>query len=54
LDAGVLFSSDFRSLRPGYWVVFSGTFSAQPDAARRADRARELGYSSAYPRLVSP
>lgn len=54
LDAGVLLSSDFRSLRPGYWVVFSGSFPSQTDAVRRAARAKELGYGEAYPRLVSP
>lgn len=54
LDAGVLYSSNFSSLRPGYWVVFSGTFTSQDEAAARADRARELGYSDAYPRFVSP
>ena len=54
LDAGVLRSADFRSLRPGYWVVFSGSFPSQSDASRRAARAKELGYADAYPRLVSP
>jgi SPOR domain len=54
LDAGVLFSSRFRSLRPGYWVVFSGVFGAQADAARRAAHAKELGYAQAYPRYVAP
>lgn len=54
LDAGVLHSSDFRSLRPGYWVVFSGRFGSSGDASRRAARAKELGYGDAYPRFVSP
>jgi hypothetical protein len=54
LDAGVLFSTDFSSLRPGYWVVFSGSFASQEAAASRAARAHELGYSDAYPRFVSP
>lgn len=53
LDAGVLFSSSYRSLRPGYWVVFSGTSSDKGDADRRSSRAKSLGYSTAYPRLVS-
>lgn len=54
LDAGVLLSDDFSSLRPGYWVVFSGTFAAAGEAAERVARARELGYSDAYPRFVAP
>ena len=54
LDAGVLFSSDYSSLRPGYWVVFSGAFRDVDGAEARADHAHELGYSEAYPRFVSP
>lgn len=54
LDAGVLFSSRFRSLRPGYWVVFSGAFASVDDASTHTQRARELGFADAYPRHVSP
>jgi SPOR domain len=54
LDAGVLNSSDYSSLRPGYWVVFSGTFDTSQEAAARAQRAQGLGFGSAYPRFVSP
>jgi hypothetical protein len=54
LDAGVLFSSDYSSLRPGYWVVFSGVFQDSEGAEGRAGHAHELGYSDAYPRFVSP
>jgi hypothetical protein len=54
LDAGVLFSGDYSSLRPGYWVVFSGVFQDADDADGRAGHAHELGYSDAYPRFVSP
>ncbi len=54
LDAGVLYSSNFSSLRPGYWVVFSGTYASQEEAAERAERAQELGYSDSYPRFVAP
>jgi hypothetical protein len=54
LDAGVLFSSDYSSLRPGYWVVFSGVFQNADGAEERAEHAHELGYSEAYPRFVSP
>jgi hypothetical protein len=54
LDAGVIYSSNFSSLTPGYWVVFSGSFASSSEAARRARRARALGYSDSYPRFVSP
>jgi hypothetical protein len=53
LDAGVLFSTNYRSLRSGYWVVFSGTSSRKGDADQRSARAKSLGYASAYPRFVS-
>jgi hypothetical protein len=53
LDAGVLHSSDYSSLQPGYWVVFSGDFPNTEDAEARADHAHELGYSDAYPRFVA-
>jgi hypothetical protein len=53
LDAGILYSSDFNSLRPGYWVVFSGAFPQESEAVARADRAHELGYEDAYPRFVA-
>ena len=54
LPAGVLYSSDFSSLRPGYWVVFSGQFASSDEASAQASEARSLGYSDSYPRLVSP
>lgn len=54
LDAGVLYSSDFSSLTPGYWVVFSGTFDSAEEAEARADLAHSVGYSDAYPRFVAP
>ena len=54
LDAGVLLSSDYSSLRPGYWVVFSGNFGSVSEAAERASRAQSLGYADAYPRFVAP
>jgi hypothetical protein len=54
LDAGVLRSDDFKSLKAGYWVVFSGTFPTHSDAARRSARARDLGFRDAYPRFVAP
>lgn len=54
LDAGLLYSSEFSSLTPGYWIVFSGRFSSESEAAAQARRARALGYSDSYPRFVSP
>lgn len=53
LDAGVLYSTNYRSLRPGFWVVFSGTSSSKQHADQRTARAKSLGYGDAYPRFVS-
>jgi hypothetical protein len=45
-DVGILDSSRFSSLHPGYWVVFSGVYrtldeaiAALPPAVRRARHA---------------
>jgi hypothetical protein len=54
LNTGILYSTDFRSLRPGYWVVFSGVYATQPEAAQAAVQARALGFTDAYSRFVSP
>lgn len=54
LDAGILNSSDYGSLNPGYWVVFSGTYDSSDGAGERTSYAKSLGYSDAYPRFVSP
>ncbi|HKP89223.1 MAG TPA: serine/threonine-protein kinase [Thermoleophilaceae bacterium] len=51
---GVLHSDDFASLRPGYWVTFSGSYDDVSTAARAASVARDEGFSGAYARYVSP
>lgn len=50
---GVLNSSDFASLRPGYWVAYSGVASSQAEASLLADSAREADFEEAYVRFVS-
>jgi serine/threonine-protein kinase len=54
IDTGVLYSSDYSSLRPGYWVVFSGDFPSNAEANTRALQAKAAGFSDAYPRYVAP
>jgi hypothetical protein len=49
---GVLRSADYTSLRPGYWVAFSGVFGGKARATRNATDARAAGYSTAYVRWV--
>lgn len=50
-DVGVLRSSSFPSLRPGYVVVFSGIHGTRADAEAAVGAAREAGFDTAY---VSP
>jgi mannan endo-1,4-beta-mannosidase len=52
-EAGVLQSDDFSSLRPGYWVVFSGTYETEEAASQAAE---DLGSTAAgaYVRYVEP
>ncbi|MBM3665501.1 MAG: SPOR domain-containing protein [Actinobacteria bacterium] len=48
---GVLFSTDHPPLRPGYWVVFSGTYDTRSEAMAQA-RALLPSWPGAYPRQV--
>jgi hypothetical protein len=40
LSAGVLYSSAYSTLTPGYWVVFSGQYSTQSAAQAAVTRAQ--------------
>ena len=53
-DVGILDSSDYPSLHPGYHVVFSGVYKTQADAEDALAAARSHGYGRAYVRQVSP
>ena len=48
-DVGVLRSSDFRNLRGGLYVVFSGVYRTAAEATAAAART-----SRGYPREVVP
>lgn len=52
-DVGVLKSSDYSSLHPGYFVVFSGVFADQSAALRRLPAARKVGFDSAFVKRVA-
>jgi len=39
-QVGVLDSSGFASLHPGYWVVFAGVYTSQPEATSRLREAK--------------
>jgi hypothetical protein len=53
-EVGVLFSSDYSSLRPGWWAVFSGVYDSDAEARAALPRAQSSGFPSAYPRRVAP
>ena len=54
IEAGVLRSDDFSTLRPGFWVVFAGQYDSSEEATRAADRYAEQGFGGGYPRQVKP
>jgi hypothetical protein len=45
---GILVSSEFRSLRPGYFVVYSGVYETRRGAQRALARARAKAGRTAY------
>ena len=53
LHIGVLLSSDYRTLRPGYLVVYQGPFANEIDAQGAIRFARAAGFPSAYSRQIS-
>jgi hypothetical protein len=50
-DAGVLFSSDYPGLRPGFWVVYSGSFPSQAAAEAHA-RSLSGSWPGAYAKRI--
>jgi hypothetical protein len=52
LDVGLLDSSRYPSLHPGYYVVFSGVYESADDAASALRQAQKRGYGRAYTRQI--
>ena len=52
-QVGVLDSSRYASLHPGYFVVFSGVYPSLSAAQTAASRAADAGYGNAYARRVT-
>jgi hypothetical protein len=52
-QVGVLNSSDFASLTPGYYVTFSGIYDTSQQADSALPYARSHGFPTAYPRRVA-
>ena len=52
-DVGILVSSDYSSLHPGYYVVFSGIYGSQAEATAAVSNAHAHGYPGAYQARVT-
>jgi hypothetical protein len=52
-DVGVLDSSDYSSLHPGYYVVFSGVYDTMAEARSSLPNVRSSGYGEAYARRIA-
>jgi hypothetical protein len=53
-DVGIIDSSKYSSLHPGYYVLFSGVYSSSDDANTGVTEARSHGYPRAYPKRITP
>jgi hypothetical protein len=53
-NVGILNSSDFLSLNPGYYVVFNGVYDSAAAAQSGLATARSSGFPLAYVREVTP
>ena len=51
--AGVLDSSNYASLQPGYLVVFTGVYASKADADAAVSTARQAGFAGAYSRQIA-
>ena len=52
-DVGVIDSSEYASLHPGYYVVFSGVYATIGAAQDAVSDAAEAGFENAYARRVT-
>jgi len=53
-DVGIIDSSQFASLHPGYYLLFTGIYTSFDDANTATTTARSHGYPRAYPRQITP
>lgn len=52
-QVGILESSDYGSLNPGYYVTFTGVYDTKREAENALPRARTAGFPTAYVREVA-
>jgi len=50
ITADVLFSSQYGSMNPGYWVVYSGVFSSRDQASDHCVSIQPMLFATCYPR----
>jgi hypothetical protein len=51
-QVGILDSSRYASLHPGYWVVFSGVYSSEVEATSALEPARRVARTATVRRVV--
>jgi hypothetical protein len=51
--SGILYSSDYASLHPGYWVAYIGTYDTKSNAQATMSDVHSAGFSDAYVSYVS-
>ena len=52
-QVGVVDSSSYASLQPGYYVVFAGIYASRADADAAVGTARQAGFPGAYSREIA-
>ena len=52
-QVGLLDSSQYASLQPGYFVVFTGIYASKSDADAAVSTARQGGFGGAYSRQIA-
>jgi hypothetical protein len=52
-QVGVLDSSRYASLHPGYWIVFTGIYSSEAEATSAVETARRFARTATVRRVVS-
>jgi zinc-ribbon domain len=52
-EVGILDSSRYASLQPGYFVVFSGIYPSQAEANSAVASAHQAGFGAAYSRQIA-
>ena len=50
---GILDSSRYASLHPGYWVVFTGIFASEAEATSALQSARKASRTASVRRVVA-